>query len=92
MLDGIYVTKSISTGLYPNLDLLTANKLQLQLRISIILTTTTNNKRFKYHCLCTLSNIKEYISEVTATDRLMLLFPVTGRCACRLPESTLTIM
>ena len=28
MLDGIYVTKSISTGLYPNLDLWTANKLQ----------------------------------------------------------------
>jgi len=31
MLDGMYVTKSISTGLYPNLDLWTANKLQLQL-------------------------------------------------------------
>ena len=30
MLDGMYVTKSISTGLYPNLDLWTANKLQLQ--------------------------------------------------------------
>ena len=29
MLDGMYVTKSISTGLYPNLDLWTANKLQL---------------------------------------------------------------
>jgi len=27
----MYVTKSISTGLYPNLDLWTANKLQLQL-------------------------------------------------------------
>jgi len=35
MLDGMYVTKSISTGLYPNLDLWTANKLQLQLRLSI---------------------------------------------------------
>jgi len=32
MLDDKYVTKSISTGLYPNLDLWTANKLQLQLR------------------------------------------------------------
>ena len=32
MLDGMYVTKSISTGLYPNLDLWTANKLQLQLQ------------------------------------------------------------
>ena len=31
MLDGMYVTMSISTGLYPNLDLWTANKLQLQL-------------------------------------------------------------
>ena len=30
MLDGMYVTNSISTGLYPNLDLWTANKLQLQ--------------------------------------------------------------
>jgi hypothetical protein len=26
----VYVTMSISTGLYPNLDLWTANKLQLQ--------------------------------------------------------------
>ena len=33
MLDGMYVTKSISTGLYPNLDLWTANKLQLQLQL-----------------------------------------------------------
>ena len=31
ILDGMYVTMSISTGLYPNLDLWTANKLQLQL-------------------------------------------------------------
>jgi hypothetical protein len=31
MLDGMYVTMSISTGLYPILDLWTANKLQLQL-------------------------------------------------------------
>jgi len=30
MLDDMYVTMSISTGLYPNLDLWTANKLQLQ--------------------------------------------------------------
>jgi hypothetical protein len=30
MLDSMYVTMSISTGLYPNLDLWTANKLQLQ--------------------------------------------------------------
>ena len=35
MLDGMYVTKSISTGLYPNLDLWTANKLQLQLQCSL---------------------------------------------------------
>ena len=33
MLDGMYVTMSISTGLYPNLDLWTANKLQLQLQV-----------------------------------------------------------
>ena len=32
MLDDMYVTMSITTGLYPNLDLWTANKLQLQLR------------------------------------------------------------
>ena len=32
MLDGMYVTKSISTGLYPNLDLWTANKLRLQVK------------------------------------------------------------
>ena len=30
MLDGMYVTMSVSTGLYPNLDLWTANKLQLR--------------------------------------------------------------
>ena len=29
MLDDMYVTMSISTGLYPNLDSWTANKLQL---------------------------------------------------------------
>jgi hypothetical protein len=28
----VYVTMSVSTGLYPNLDLWTANKLQLQLQ------------------------------------------------------------
>ena len=32
MLDDMYVTMSISTGLYPNFDLWTANKLQLQLQ------------------------------------------------------------
>ena len=32
MLDDMYVTMSISTGLYPNLDLWTENKLQLQLQ------------------------------------------------------------
>jgi len=32
MLDDMYGTMSISTGLYPNLDLWTANKLQLQLQ------------------------------------------------------------
>ena len=35
MLDGMYVTKSISTGLYHNLDLWTANKLQLQLLVPL---------------------------------------------------------
>jgi hypothetical protein len=29
----MYVTMSVSTGLYPNLDLWTANKLQLQLQL-----------------------------------------------------------
>jgi len=43
MLDGMYVTKSISTGLYPNLDLRTANKLQLQYtsRFIIIISNVT---------------------------------------------------
>jgi len=38
MLDGMYVTKSISTGLYPNLDLWTTNKLQLQLQLQQLIT------------------------------------------------------
>jgi hypothetical protein len=47
--------------------------------ISIILVTiTTNNKRFEYPYLRSLSNIKEHVSEAIATCRLMLLFPVTG--------------
>jgi len=33
MLDGIFMTMSTSTGLYPKLDLWTANKLQLQLQL-----------------------------------------------------------
>jgi len=32
MLDSMYMTMSISSGLYPNLDLWNANKLQLQLQ------------------------------------------------------------
>jgi len=40
MLDGMYVTMPISTGLYPNLDLWTANKLQLQFKLKYILTLT----------------------------------------------------
>ena len=40
MLDGMYVTKSISTGLYPNLDLWTANKLQLQLQQVVNIVST----------------------------------------------------
>jgi len=32
MLDDIFMTMSTSTGLYPKLDLWTANKLQLQLQ------------------------------------------------------------
>jgi hypothetical protein len=35
MLDIMYVTISISTGLYPNLDLRTANKLRLQLQLQL---------------------------------------------------------
>jgi len=34
MLDGIFMTMSTSTGLYPKLDLWTANKLQLQLQFT----------------------------------------------------------
>ena len=37
MLDSMYETMSISSGLYPNLDLWNANKLQLQLQYSNIL-------------------------------------------------------
>jgi len=33
MLDIMYKTMSISSGLYPNLDLWNANKLQLQLQL-----------------------------------------------------------
>jgi len=33
MLDDIFMTMSTSTGLYPKLDLWTANKLQLQLQL-----------------------------------------------------------
>jgi len=33
MLDSMYMTMSISSGLYPNLDLWNANKLQLQLQL-----------------------------------------------------------
>jgi len=35
MLDSMYVTMSISSGLYPNLDLWNANKLQLQLQLQM---------------------------------------------------------
>ena len=35
MLDSMYETMSISSGLYPNLDLWNANKLQLQLQLQI---------------------------------------------------------
>jgi len=38
MLDSMYKTMSISSGLYPNLDLWNANKLQLQLLYQV-----TNN-------------------------------------------------
>ena len=37
MLDGIFMTMSTSTGLYPKLDLWTANKLQLQLQDCILI-------------------------------------------------------
>jgi len=33
MLDDIFMTMSTSTGMYPKLDLWTANKLQLQLQL-----------------------------------------------------------
>jgi len=35
MLDSMYETMSISSGLYPNLDLWNANKLQLQLQLQL---------------------------------------------------------
>jgi len=35
MLDSMYMTMSISSGLYPNLDLWNANKLQLQLQLQL---------------------------------------------------------
>ena len=35
MLHGIFMTMSTSTGLYPKLDLWTANKLQLQLQLQL---------------------------------------------------------
>ena len=44
MLDSMYVTMSISTGLYPNLDLQNANKLHY-----ITLHYITQCTLFKYH-------------------------------------------
>ena len=38
----MYVTKPISTGLYPNLDLWTANKLHLQLQLQKIISPVGN--------------------------------------------------
>jgi len=37
MSDSMYATMSISTGLYPNLDLLNVNKLQLQCYVILYL-------------------------------------------------------
>jgi hypothetical protein len=42
ILDGMYVAMSISTGLCPDWDLWTTNKLQLQLHIVILKTETTD--------------------------------------------------
>jgi hypothetical protein len=57
MLDSMYVTMSISTGLYPNLDLWTTNKLQLQLQptlsknvISVDITPMHKHKDYIIHC------------------------------------------
>jgi len=44
MLDSMYKTMSISSGLYPNLDLWNANKLQLQLQLLLML----NNENPKH--------------------------------------------
>jgi hypothetical protein len=45
MLDGMYATMSISTGLCPDWDLWTANKLQLQRPHPLDLLRTSNHKK-----------------------------------------------
>jgi len=42
MLDDIFMTMSTSTGMYPKLDLWTANKLQLQLQLLKVITIQIN--------------------------------------------------
>ena len=56
MLDGMYVTKSISTGLYSNLDLWTANKLQLQLQLPFTVSISSTLKG-GLHELLDLGNV-----------------------------------
>jgi len=48
MLDSMYDPMSISTGLYPKLDLWNANKLQLQLQFAVIQFMLHKNKFFAY--------------------------------------------
>jgi hypothetical protein len=48
MLDSMYVTMSISTGLYPSLDLWTANKLQLQLPLHVLGASAAHHQKLLY--------------------------------------------
>ena len=58
----MYVTKSISTGLYPNLDLWTTNKLQLQLQLHVLMFVM---KTFTEQYLI---SEKEYMSVLPKTE------------------------
>jgi len=57
MLDIMYKTMSISSGLYPNLDLWNANKLQLQLQLQ----EKIQNKLYRYRIIHSFYSITEFL-------------------------------
>ena len=67
MLDSMYVTMSISSGLYPNLDLWNANKLQLQLLRTAPISTLVPPFSFKQCDQPDFPNIANLILPVQPT-------------------------